>query len=71
MRRLKQGPATHGRMPPQSTDNPETGLNRDFFGTLAPGARPDRPASSRRTRCGGGAEPSHASGGRGADTMAL
>src|ERR1022692_2200855 len=36
---LKQGPATHGRMPPQSTDNPETGLNRDFFGTLAPGAR--------------------------------
>src|ERR1017187_4931681 len=49
--RLQQGPATHGRMPPQSTDNPETGLNRDSFGTVAhPAAPPDRRASSRRTR---------------------
>src|ERR1039458_4939902 len=61
MRRLKQGPATHGRMPPQSTDNPETGLNRDFFGTLAPGVRPDRPASSHWTRSGRGAAANHAS----------
>src|ERR1035438_764184 len=41
-------------MPPQSTDNPETGLNRDFFGTLAPGTPPNRRATSRRTRRGRG-----------------
>ena len=35
MRRWKQGPATHGRILPQSTDNARTGLNRDSFGTVA------------------------------------
>src|ERR1039457_2630519 len=50
------GPATRERIPPQSADNAKTGLNRDFFGTVArPGAPPHRGASSRRTRCRRGA----------------
>ena len=50
--RRQEGPATGGRIPPQSADNAKTGLNRDFFGTVArPGAPPHRRARSRRTRC--------------------
>src|ERR1022692_4439365 len=38
--RRQEGPATGGRIPPQSADNAKTGLNRGFFGTLAPARRP-------------------------------
>src|ERR1017187_1217010 len=43
--RRQEGPATGGRIPPQSTDDAKTGLNRDSFGTVAP---PGRPAASPR-----------------------
>ena len=37
--RRQEGPATRERIPPQSADKARTGLNRDFFGTLAPARR--------------------------------
>jgi hypothetical protein len=56
--RLQQGPATGGRIPPQSADNAKTGLNRDSFGTVAPARRtagPPRqpPPEAMRPRSGG------------------
>ena len=45
--RRQEGPATGGRIPPQSTDDAKTGLNRDSFGTVAhPAAPPDGRASA-------------------------
>jgi len=45
--RRQAGPATRGRIPAQSADNAKTGLNRNFFGTLA-GARRMAAGSPRR-----------------------
>src|ERR1022692_1630866 len=60
--RRQEGPATRGRIPPQSTDDAKTGLNRDSFGTVAhPAAPPEGRASSHWTRSGRGAAANHAS----------
>jgi hypothetical protein len=48
--RRQEGPATGGRIPPQSADDAKTGLNRDCFGTLAPGARLDHRAPAATGR---------------------
>ena len=49
--RRQAGPATRGRIPAQSADNAKTGLNRNFFGTLA-GARRMAAGSPRRPTLG-------------------